>query len=34
MAETEPFCKEEIEIKTDQAFSSCSPDIDEEQNTR
>jgi hypothetical protein len=34
MEETQTFCKEEIEIKTDNEFSSCSPEKDEKQDAR
>jgi hypothetical protein len=34
MAETQSFLKEEIEIKTDLEFSSCSPEKDEKPDTR
>jgi hypothetical protein len=31
---TQTFCSEEIEIKTDNEFASCSPEEDEKQDTR
>jgi hypothetical protein len=34
MEETPTFCKEEIDIKSDIEFSSCSPEADESQDTR
>jgi hypothetical protein len=34
MAETQSLCKEEMEIKPDREFSSCSPEKDEKQDTR
>jgi hypothetical protein len=34
MEETQPLCTEEIEIKTDLELSSCSPEKDEEADSR
>jgi hypothetical protein len=34
MAETQTFCKEEIDIKTDIEFSSCSPEKGVKADTR
>jgi hypothetical protein len=34
MEETQTLCTEEIEIKTDIEFSSCSPEADDIQDTR
>jgi hypothetical protein len=34
MEETQTLCTEEIEIKTDMEFSSCSPEKDEKADAR
>jgi hypothetical protein len=34
MEETQTFCKEEIEIKTDMELSSCSPEKGVKADTR